>query len=222
MTPLPCPSSHRPARRTPAASADDAASERLAACLARVALGDGQAFRDLHDLTRDRLLAIASEIARQRERAEDILQDAYLTVWHLAARYDPTVARPMTWLISIVRHRAIDALRAHRSRQHLNLPLDDGASETVPDLAPRPEQAWQRARRHVGLSGALERLGGCERQALALVLYRGMSHADIAAQCHVPVVTAKNWVRRGLARVRKDLEAAGPRARPVRRAGSAS
>ena len=205
------PACPRTPRSAPPASADDAASDHLAACMARLADGDRKAFRDLHDLTSARLLAIAFEIVRQRERAEDILQDAYLSVWHLAGHYDPVVARPMTWLISIVRHRAIDALRAHRSRQHLNLPLEDDESETVADLAPRPEQLYQRTHRHVRLCGALERLGGWERQALALVLYRGMSHADIAAQCHVPVDTAKNWVRRGLTHLRKDLGAAGPR-----------
>jgi RNA polymerase sigma-70 factor (ECF subfamily) len=200
-------------RGAPREGAGDVASDRLAACLARVALGDRQAFHTLYELTSARLLALAHEILHGRERAEEVLQEAYLSVWHLADRYEPAISRPMTWLINIVRNRAIDALRAQRSRRHLNLPLDDDdESEALVDLNPRPEQQYQRALTQARVCDALERLASCERQALALVIYRGMSHADIAAQCHVPLGTAKSWVRRGLAHLKEDLDAAGTHA----------
>jgi len=205
--------SDRLPRSAPPQGAADTASDRLAACLARVALGDRQAFRTLHDLTSARLLVLAFEVLHERTRAEEALQEAYLSVWHLAGSYEPGTSRPMTWLMKIVRHRAIDVLRAQRSRRHLNLPLGDGESDTAVDLTPRPEQQVQRTLAQARLSDALERLGGCERQALALVIYRGMSHADIAAQCHVPLGTAKSWVRRGLTHLKEDLDAAGSRSR---------
>ena len=200
-------------RGAPGEGAGDAASDRLVACLARVALGDRKAFRTLYELTSARLLGLAFEILRERERAEEVLQEAYLSVWHSAGRYEPGVSRPMTWLINIVRNRAIDALRAQRTRQHLNEPLDDSESDTFVDLAPRPEQQYQRALTQVRFLDALERLTGCERQALALVIYRGLSLADIAAQCNVPLGTAKSWVRRGLTHLKNDLDAAGTRSR---------
>jgi len=195
----------------PAEGARDAASDRLASCLARVALGDRQAFRTLYELTSARLLMLAFEVLHQRERAEEVLQEAYLSVWHLAGGYEPGMSRPMTWLMNVVRNRAIDALRAQRSRQHLNVPLDEGESETVVDHGPRPEQQYQRALTQARVSDALDRLASCERQALALVIYRGMSHADIAAQCNVPIGTAKSWVRRGLTHLKEDLDAANAR-----------
>jgi len=203
-------------RGAPGEDAGDAASDRLSACLARVAHGDRQAFRTLYELTRARLLLLAFEILHERERAEEVLQEAYLGVWHLASRYEPDMARPMTWLINIVRNRAIDVLRAQRSRQHLNLPLDDTDSDTMVDLTPRPDQQYQRSLTRARLGEALERLTGFERQALALVVYRGMSHADIAAQCNVPLGTAKSWVRRGVAHLKEDLESAGTRSRRER------
>ena len=186
----------------------DGASDRLAACLTRIALGDRQAFRTLYELTNARLLWQAFEILPQRERAEEVLQEAYLNVWHLAGRYEPDRSRPMTWLISIVRNRAIDALRAQRIREHLNEPLEDWESDGMVDFNAPPDQQYQWALAQARVSDALERLTSCERQALALVIYRGMSPPDIAAQCNVPLSTAKSWVRRGLTHLKEEFDAA--------------
>jgi len=200
----------------PRAPADERAraqaSARLAALLARVALGDRAAFRGLYEATSAHLLGLAFEILHHRERAQEVLQEAYLSVWQHAARYDAATARPMTWLINIVRNRAIDALRAQRSRAHLNTPLDETLADTVVDLAPRPEQQLQRAFDEARLGAGLQTLSRHERQALALVIYRGMGHAEIAAHCQVPLGTAKSWVRRGLANLKEQLDGAGRRA----------
>jgi len=190
-----------------AEAARDQASERLADCLARVALGDQQAFRQLYDATSAHLLGLAFEILHHRERAEEVLQECYMSVWNAAASYNRATARPMTWLINIVRNRAIDALRAQRSRQRINVPMDDSLAETVVDLAPRPEQQLQRAHAESRIAAGLSDLSRNERQAVALVIYRGMTHADIAAHCHVPLSTAKTWVRRGLMRLKDRLDA---------------
>lgn len=209
---MPCvPSSD--ARCRPALDAEQA-SARLAGWLAAVALGDRAAFRSLYDATSARLLGVAFELLHHRERAEEVLQECYLSVWHNAGSYRPATARPMTWLINIVRHRAIDALRAQRTRQPVNLPIDDGLAESVVDLAPRPEQQLQRALAARGIAAALEQLSRHERQAVAQVIYRGLTHAEIAAQAQVPLSTAKTWVRRGLMRLKEQLDrAAGSAAR---------
>jgi hypothetical protein len=83
-------------------------------------------------------------------------------VWRLAGRYAPDMSRPMTWLINIVRNRAIDALRAQRIREHLNEPLEDRETDGLVDFtwhrpqAPRPEDTGHgNARRAVGALGIL-------------------------------------------------------------------
>lgn len=85
----------------------DLASDRLAGWLHASAQGNMAAFRRLHDATRERLLAIAMEVLPQRVRAEEALQDAYVKVWRAAAQFNPAKARPMTWLMRIVRNSAI-------------------------------------------------------------------------------------------------------------------
>lgn len=195
--------------RTSAASDDrDAASDRLVGLMGRVARQDRDAFRALYDATSAHLLGVAFSVLHHREHAEEVLQECYLNVWHAASRYNPETARPMTWLISIVRNRAIDALRAQRSRQGFNVAFDDALAESVVDLAPRPEQQLQRALAERGIDAALARLSRHERQALAQVIYRGLTHAEIAARAQVPLPTAKAWVRRGLMHLKQYLDAA--------------
>ena len=199
------------ARRTlssPADAASDAASERLVVLLARVAQGDRSAFRALYDATSAHLLGVAFALLHHRERAEEVLQECYLSVWHAAGSYDAAAARPMTWLINIVRHRAIDARRAPRTPQAVNQPRDDTRAETVVDQAPRPAQQLQRALAERGIAAALAKLSRHERQAVAQVIYRGLTQAEIAACAQVPLSTAKSWVRRGLMRLKEELDAA--------------
>ncbi|MBX3604423.1 MAG: sigma-70 family RNA polymerase sigma factor [Piscinibacter sp.] len=186
----------------------DEANERLVELLGRVALRDRAAFRALYDATSAHLLGVAFSLLHHRERAEEVLQECYLSVWNAAGSYNAETARPMTWLINIVRNRSIDALRALRSRQDFNLPLDDTLAESVVDLAPRPEQQLQRALAERGIEAALTKLSRHERQAVAQVIYRGLTHAEIAARAQVPLSTAKTWVRRGLMRLKDHLEIA--------------
>src|SRR5258708_39490981 len=84
---------------------------RLEILLRNVAAGDRAAFAELYTLTAPQLFGIALRMLHQRDRAEDVLQESFVTIWQRASDYDPAKGAPMTWLITILRHRAIDALR---------------------------------------------------------------------------------------------------------------
>src|SRR6187402_1488007 len=90
------------------------ASADLQHLLARVALGDRTAFRRLYDATAPSLFGVALRIVRQRDRAEEVLQDAFVNAWNRAAGYQAALSQPMTWLTAIVRNRALDELRSGR------------------------------------------------------------------------------------------------------------
>lgn len=199
---------------------EDDASARLVGCLKRCARGEESALRTLYDATASHLLGVAFDILRHRGRAEEVLQDAFLRIWQSAARYDPLQSRPMTWLINIVRNRAIDVLRAQRAELAQTVPLDDEHGDRVVDFAPRPEQQLQRALATRHIESCLAGLGREQRQAVALVIYRGLSHAEIAQQAGVPLSTAKAWVRRGLQHLQLAFDAA-PLGRAERRSNAA-
>ena len=190
---------HAPAPRPQA----DAASLHLAQWLSAAAQGDGRAFRALHDATCARLLALAMQVLRQREAAEDALQEAYVKVWRSATQYDPDLAQPMTWLMRLVRNTAIDHLRAQRAEARFIHDADSELTERVACAAPGPEQACHHAGQQRRLKQAIQTLGRAERQAVALVLYRGLGATEAAehaattsAQARVPLRSAVQQLRR--------------------------
>jgi RNA polymerase sigma-70 factor, ECF subfamily len=185
--------------------ADVDKSLALAELLAAVALRDANALRKLHRATHARLLAEARRLLPTRECAEEVLQDAYIAVWRSAARFDAGIARPMTWLLRIVRNRAIDRLRASRPEATRTVSLDDEAGATMPDAGSgdADDMATRLAVVERGL-GALERQ---QRQAVALLLYRGLSQGEIAGLCGVSHSTANAWLQAGVSRLRRYTQA---------------
>jgi RNA polymerase sigma factor (sigma-70 family) len=91
----------------------DEGNQELARLLGRVALRDQAAFRALYEATSAHLLGLAYGILQRRDHAEDVLQEAFMNVWNGADGYTPTLATPMTWLINIVRNKAIDKSLTH-------------------------------------------------------------------------------------------------------------
>jgi len=212
-----------PARRTPARAGRTAQpletiakthqapdNDDLARWMAHVALGDRQAFEQLYRATSGTLLAIAWRVLQQRELAEEVLQDAFVKVWHSAGMYDARLGLPMTWLINIVRNRAID-LRRSRSNALVNAHGDDDSERIAALAAPGagPEQWLDAAIQRIGVQECMGQLTPAQRQALALVYYQGLTHVEVAQALEAPLGTAKAWVRRGLDYLRACLQGRG-------------
>ena len=181
----------------------------LAALLARVALRDRVAFEQLYRATCAHLLGIAFRILNRRERAEEVLQEAFMNVWHNAAGFKPAVASPMTWLINIVRNKAIDALRSGSAERGSTFALDDEALQVAADEEQQPQRLFDANLTRLKIDGCMADLNAQQRQALALAYYEGLVHTEIAQALHAPLGTAKAWVRRGLDRLKSCLESAG-------------
>ena len=164
----------------------------LAALLAAVATGDREAFTRLYGLTAAKLLGVALRILRDRQAAEDVVQDAFIRVWRSSGSYSPDAGRPMTWLITIVRHRAIDLVR---QRSDLVRPIGDegaGAVLHLPDPVDH-EAAFLDADR---LSGCLARLDAVQRECFVLAYLDGLSRDELAERFGRPVNTIKTWLHR--------------------------
>lgn len=178
--------------------------EALIALLDRVAARDATALRALYDQTAAKLLGLAMRVIPQRELAEDVLQETFLTVWRAAPDYRAALSPPMAWLGLIVRSRALDALRRRAAeRVPLTDELDDVLADTLAGDAPDPldttlasEQAW-------ALHQCLGRLEGRQREVVSLAYLRDLSHGDLARQLQLPLGTVKTWIRRGLDQLRQ-------------------
>src|SRR5258705_12577386 len=113
-------------------------NEDLAALLSRVALGDRAAFEQVYRATCAHLLGVAFRILNNRERAEEVLQEAFMNVWHGAGGFDASVAGPMTWLMNVVRNKAIDGLRSGKTERASTLGLGGEAMARAAGESRRP------------------------------------------------------------------------------------
>jgi len=178
----------------------------LAGLITAAANGDHAAFRELHGLTHDYLYHTALRLLRLPSLAEDVLQDAYLSIWLHAASFRPGQASPMTWLIAIVRNRAFSILRSNRSGI-ASLMSDEDPALLAEDAQPDDAgaQAWDTLAQ-LRLEQAMTRLDPAQRQSIALAFGQELTHAEIARHLGVPLGTAKSWLRRALERLRLHME----------------
>jgi len=180
--------------------------------LARVALRDQAAFKTLYERTVRTLLAITVRLLRDQSWAEEVLQEVYVSVWHSAPNYSAAKAQPMTWLMTIARYKAMDALRSTTGeRANIVRPAradsddEDSGSPDMADESAGPLELLIQGVEAVRLRGCLQGLEAAQRQAIALAFYDGMTHAELSTHLRQPLGTVKAWVRRGLERLRKCL-----------------
>ena len=185
-------------------------ADDLPQLMARTALRDRAAFERLYRATCGHLFSVSFRILRNESRADEVLQEAYMNIWHNAAGYNPAAGTPMTWMINIVRNRSIDSLRSRRTEAETTGPLDDEVLAAAGDGgAGDPRRLMAESLAKARIDGCMGALAATQRQALALAYYRGMVHTDIAEALQAPLGTVKGWVRRGLEQLRACLEAAG-------------
>jgi RNA polymerase sigma-70 factor, ECF subfamily len=188
-----------------------ATDDDLRTLMSRVALRDRAAFERLYRATSAHLYAVSFRILRNESRADEVLQESFMNVWHNAGSYNAAIATPMTWMINIVRNRSIDALRSSKTERASTGELDDEALSVAGDDALEPQRQLDDSLVKGRIDACMGTLGARQRQALALAYYRGMVHTEIAMALNAPLGTAKGWVRRGLEQLRVCLEAAGVR-----------
>jgi RNA polymerase sigma-70 factor, ECF subfamily len=185
-------------------------SEELRALLSRVALGNQRAFTDLYRQAGAHLYAVALRIVRNGPLAEEVLQEAFVSVWHHAGTYDAAKSQPLTWLTSIVRNRCLDQLRKREIDTVTLVGGDDDAAEwDLPSDGPTPVELLLAGADARALRDCLDSLDGGPKQAIALAFFQGLSHGELAAHLREPLGTVKSWVRRGLEKLRRCLDAAG-------------
>jgi RNA polymerase sigma-70 factor (ECF subfamily) len=180
----------------------DTARARLAEVLLRTGSEDRTAFRDLYTLTSAKLFGICLRICGERQAAEDVLHDVYLTIWKRAGAWEPGRASPITWLATIARNRAIDWRRAQTVRRAS--PIDDAPD--IADEAPDAESMLLSGEAAHRLHHCLDTLEARQRSAIRTAFFDGVTYAELAERGNVPLGTMKSWVRRGLGRLKDCLD----------------
>ncbi|MEJ7750155.1 MAG: sigma-70 family RNA polymerase sigma factor [Thermoleophilaceae bacterium] len=168
--------------------------------------GNPRAFELLYDRHGGAAFSLAYRMVGNRVTAEDVSQEAFLSIWRSKARYQPDRGSVRTWVLGIVHHRAIDALRrnlVHEKRR--------SSAEGIEERHEAPEReqtdveaARREEARHV--RDALENLPKEQTRVIELAYFGGFSHSQIAEMLQMPIGTVKGRMRLGLEKLRKGLK----------------
>jgi len=170
----------------------------------RIAAKDADAMDAFYTRYRRLAFTLVLRIVSNREDAEDVLVDVFWQVWQQADRYDSSRGKPVAWLLTIARTRAIDCLRSSGRK-----PAGSDAADVQPAIAPSPSDAdaFVLADTQRAVQAALQSLPEQQRIPLEMAYYQGMSHTEIAEALAQPLGTVKDRVRNGMMHLRKRLKA---------------
>jgi RNA polymerase sigma-70 factor, ECF subfamily len=152
------------------------------------------------------MYALAYSIIGDSYLAEDVVQDAFLTLWRKASTYHEQEGSVKSWLQAIVRNRAIDKVRSLAQRERQCIPLEDMNELNSSHLAPEVwEQVWEADQATV-IRNALAQLPTEQSLAIELNYFYGYTHVEIAKQQQIPLGTVKGRVRLGLQKIKLLLQ----------------
>lgn len=166
--------------------------------------GDARAFEVVLDRHSDAAFSLAYRMCGRRAIAEDIVQEAFVSLWRSGARYDRSRGSVRSWVLGTVRNRAIDAFRREAIRSSGNV-SDDGLADLL-EAPNRVDQEVERREQVGRVRGALDTLPEEQRRVIELAFFGGFTHAEIAAMLSLPAGTVKGRMRLGLTKLRLALD----------------
>lgn len=173
----------------------------LTSCLRQSAQGDKAAFEKIYALTSPKFNAIILGMVRDQQMTHDILQRAYISIWKNAGSFDPSKGKAFTWMLVITRNRAIDMIRQKKRQMQTEL-----IPETLEDEDMQSDtgaKSWMLRRK---LAPHLKTLPPKVQEAIMLYTVKGMNSREIGEHMNEPTNTVKSWLRRGFAKLQKDLD----------------
>jgi RNA polymerase sigma-70 factor (ECF subfamily) len=173
-----------------------------ASVLRAMQAGDRNAVAALYDRYGSAAYGLAYRITNNGTMAEDAVQDAFVSVWQQASRFDPLRGQARAWLMTIVHHKATDAVRRRSARPERALPA--GPEEFVASRG-NPEELAEWNMEAAAVREALQRIPGEQRRTIEMAYFMGLTHAEIARKMSVPPGTVKSRLRIGLEKMRDHL-----------------
>ena len=182
--------------------AEDALADEDAALVGRIAGGDRAAFERLYGRYAAAAFSIARRVCGDSSLAEDVVQEAFLSIWRRPTSYRPERGRVGSYLFGVVHNKAVDAIRHEESLRRREQAFggvedDMGSDEVV-------EGAWM-ALRGRQVREAVGRLSTVQREAIELAYFEGLTCTEVAAKLGIPLGTAKTRLRDGMIRLRNVL-----------------
>lgn len=172
----------------------------IADLIARCALRDRGAFRQLYTRTSAKLFGVALRILRDRTETEEAIQEIYIKIWQKADRYVAGQYSPISWLVAVARNHALDRVRVRRP-----ISEDIDAALDIADLGPSPERQVEAAEDSARIANCLGTLEPDRAEAVRGAYLDGFSYEELAQRHAVPLNTMRTWLRRSLMKLKECL-----------------
>jgi RNA polymerase sigma-70 factor (ECF subfamily) len=184
---------------------EQADQERDTELLRQIAAGDRVAFAEFYDRHSTLMFSVASKILNNSSEAEDVLQEVFLQIWEKAGKFDPKLGKAASWAAILVRNRAIDRIRASQRRTRLaeEAGAEQAVATGVADTANEMIHGHEKARL---IQSAIVELPAEQRRAIELAYFSGLTQDEISKKLNEPLGTIKARIRRGLLKLRDQLE----------------
>jgi len=169
--------------------------------------GEARALEVIYDRHCNVAFSLAYRICGTRTAAEDVVQEAFLSLWRSGARYDRARGSVRTWVLGIVHNRSIDWLRRSIGHDRRRAPDDDIAERVESPARTDVEVARRDEAREI--RAALDELPDDQSRVIELSFYGGYTHTEIAELLNTPIGTIKGRMRLGMEKMRRTLEASG-------------
>jgi RNA polymerase sigma-70 factor (ECF subfamily) len=198
------PFERRKRNESPEAALQSLADEEL---MSLVAKGQARAFETIYERHCAAAFSLAYRMCGSRALAEDVAQEAFLSIWRSGGRYDRARGSVRTWVLGIVHNRAIDALR--RSVVHDRRRASDAGIEERFEARERTEVEAARREEAETIRGMLDALPDEQSRVIELAYFGGFTHSEIAEMLGAPIGTVKGRMRLGLEKLRGQLAPQG-------------
>lgn len=172
-----------------------------------ISRGDEAAFEEFYRIFSQPVYNLAYKITGDSNEAEEILQDAFVSVWKSAKRYDPRLSKPFSWLIVITRRLCWNRLRGKgRHTRKIDALKEAIHADVNPKPSKLPDQATEGLEMKEKVEARIEHLPKAQRACMEMALFSGLTHQEIASELQLPLGTVKTWLRRGLLKIKSEIE----------------
>jgi RNA polymerase sigma-70 factor, ECF subfamily len=156
------------------------------------------ALAELYDRHGKRLRATIDGVVHEEGEADDVLQEIFIQIWEEAARYSPKAGKPLGWMVTIARRRAIDRLRRRQAYSRARERYQERVTQETSNSTRQADEVFILNDLRHFLKECMRILPRLQREALELAFFKGLSHREIAAATHAPLGTVKTRLELGL------------------------
>jgi RNA polymerase sigma-70 factor (ECF subfamily) len=156
------------------------------------------ALAELYDRHGKRLRATIDGVVHEEAEADDVLQEIFIQIWEEAGRYSPQAGKPLGWMVTIARRRAIDRLRRRQAYSRVRERYQKRVTQEVPNSPRQTDEVFMLNDLRRFLMECMQVLPRLQREALELAFFKGLSHREIAVATRAPLGTVKTRLELGL------------------------